>query len=177
MSCLSSKTIPTEHTYWSVNETDKPETQESYFKHKCPIYEEWFCTCHNMLMLWSLFVLSPGDALLRPQPLKMLPFTLNRLTISLQPSLEKFESQLLQLINADCHNTVRPFIHNMHSLDSNSNSVYHESWATNKYKHSLSKCVFSSSHIHPSFKCTVYDAYNEKTRHFIVDIKVPTQSR
>uniref|UniRef100_A0A672GQF0 Uncharacterized protein n=1 Tax=Salarias fasciatus TaxID=181472 RepID=A0A672GQF0_SALFA len=42
-----------------------------------------------------------GDALLRPQLLKMLPFTLNRLTISLQPSLEKFESQLLQLINAD----------------------------------------------------------------------------
>uniref|UniRef100_A0A8C4E689 Nephrocystin-4 n=1 Tax=Dicentrarchus labrax TaxID=13489 RepID=A0A8C4E689_DICLA len=51
-------------------------------------------------------VASPtGDALLRPQLLKMLPFTLNRLTISLQPSLEKFESQLLQLINADCHNT------------------------------------------------------------------------
>ncbi|KAI4824752.1 hypothetical protein KUCAC02_013245, partial [Chaenocephalus aceratus] len=46
-----------------------------------------------------------GDALLRPQLLKMLPFTLNKLTISLQPSLEKFESQLLQLINADCHNT------------------------------------------------------------------------
>ncbi|KAM3617205.1 uncharacterized protein V6R79_003322 [Siganus canaliculatus] len=49
-----------------------------------------------------------GDALLRPQLLKMLPFTLNRLTISLQPSLEKFESQLLQLINADCHNTKQP---------------------------------------------------------------------
>ncbi|XP_027144584.1 nephrocystin-4 isoform X3 [Larimichthys crocea] len=49
-----------------------------------------------------------GDALLRPQMLKMLPFTLNRLTISLQPSLEKFESQLLQLINADCHNTKQP---------------------------------------------------------------------
>ncbi|XP_034393540.1 nephrocystin-4 isoform X3 [Cyclopterus lumpus] len=47
-----------------------------------------------------------GDALLRPQLLKTLPFTLNRLTISLQPSLEKFESQLLQLINADCHNTL-----------------------------------------------------------------------
>ncbi|XP_058498816.1 nephrocystin-4 isoform X1 [Solea solea] len=46
-----------------------------------------------------------GDALLRPQLLKMLPFTVNRLTISLQPSLEKFESQLLQLITADCHNT------------------------------------------------------------------------
>ena len=53
-------------------------------------------------------VLSPGDALLRPQLLKMLPFTLSRLTITLQPSLEKFESQLLQLINADCQNTVRP---------------------------------------------------------------------
>uniref|UniRef100_A0A3Q1FIN0 Uncharacterized protein n=2 Tax=Acanthochromis polyacanthus TaxID=80966 RepID=A0A3Q1FIN0_9TELE len=49
-----------------------------------------------------------GDALLRPQLLKMLPFTLNRLTISLQPSLEKFESQLLQQINADCHNTKQP---------------------------------------------------------------------
>ncbi|XP_044207791.1 nephrocystin-4 isoform X2 [Thunnus albacares] len=49
-----------------------------------------------------------GDALLRPQLLKMLPFTLNRLTISLQPSLEKFESQLLQLINVDCHNTKQP---------------------------------------------------------------------
>ncbi|XP_070825596.1 nephrocystin-4 [Chaetodon trifascialis] len=49
-----------------------------------------------------------GDALLKPQLLKMLPFTLNRLTISLQPSLEKFESQLLQLINADCHNTKQP---------------------------------------------------------------------
>ncbi|TKS77236.1 Nephrocystin-4 [Collichthys lucidus] len=55
-----------------------------------------------------MFVLSPGDALLRPQMLKMLPFTLNRLTISLQPSLEKFESQLLQLINDDCHNTKQP---------------------------------------------------------------------
>ncbi|XP_047466710.1 nephrocystin-4-like isoform X2 [Mugil cephalus] len=49
-----------------------------------------------------------GDALLRPQLLKMLPFTLNRLTVSLQPSLEKFESQLLHLINADCHNTKQP---------------------------------------------------------------------
>ncbi|XP_038579549.1 nephrocystin-4 isoform X2 [Micropterus salmoides] len=49
-----------------------------------------------------------GDALLRPQLLKMLPFSLNRLTINLQPSLEKFESQLLQLINADCHNTKQP---------------------------------------------------------------------
>ncbi|KAM8864014.1 nephrocystin-4 isoform 2-T2 [Spinachia spinachia] len=46
-----------------------------------------------------------GDALLKPRLLKMLPFTLHRLTISLQPSLEKFESQLLQLINEDCHNT------------------------------------------------------------------------
>ncbi|XP_034552451.1 nephrocystin-4 [Notolabrus celidotus] len=49
-----------------------------------------------------------GDALLKPQLLKMLPFTLNRVTVSLQPSLEKFESQLLQLINADCHNTKQP---------------------------------------------------------------------
>ncbi|XP_041655501.1 nephrocystin-4 [Cheilinus undulatus] len=49
-----------------------------------------------------------GDALLRPQLLKMLPFSLHRLTISLQPSLEKFESRLLQLINADCHNTKQP---------------------------------------------------------------------
>ncbi|XP_029910825.1 nephrocystin-4 [Myripristis murdjan] len=49
-----------------------------------------------------------GDALLRPQLLNMLPYTLDRLTVSLQPSLEKFESQLLQLINADCHNTKQP---------------------------------------------------------------------
>ncbi|KAM4562311.1 nephrocystin-4 [Odontesthes bonariensis] len=49
-----------------------------------------------------------GDALLRPQLLKMTPYSLNRLTISLQPSLEKFESLLLQLINADCHNTKQP---------------------------------------------------------------------
>lgn len=66
----------------------------------------------------AMFILSPGDALLRPQLLKMLPFSLNRLTINLQPSLEKFESQLLQLINADCHNTVRPDFHNTHSLES-----------------------------------------------------------
>ncbi|XP_013875853.1 nephrocystin-4 isoform X2 [Austrofundulus limnaeus] len=46
-----------------------------------------------------------GDALLRPQLVKMMPFTLSRLTISLQPSLEKFENLLLQLINADCHDT------------------------------------------------------------------------
>ncbi|MED6281473.1 hypothetical protein CHARACLAT_021996, partial [Characodon lateralis] len=46
-----------------------------------------------------------GDVLLRPQLLKTTPFTLDRLTISLQPSLEKFESLLLQLINADCQNT------------------------------------------------------------------------
>ncbi|XP_042347315.1 nephrocystin-4 [Plectropomus leopardus] len=51
---------------------------------------------------------STGDALLRPQLLKLLPFTLSRLTISLKPSLEKFESQLLQLINADGHNTKQP---------------------------------------------------------------------
>ncbi|XP_057716637.1 nephrocystin-4 isoform X2 [Corythoichthys intestinalis] len=46
-----------------------------------------------------------GDRLLKPALLKMLPFTLSRLTICLQPSLEVFESQLLQLINADCQNT------------------------------------------------------------------------
>ncbi|KAF3696625.1 Nephrocystin-4 [Channa argus] len=49
-----------------------------------------------------------GNTLLRPQMLKMLPFTLSRLTISLQPSLEAFESQLLQLISVDCHNTKQP---------------------------------------------------------------------
>lgn len=55
------------------------------------------------------FSLSTGDALLKPLLLKMLPFTLSRLTICLQPSLEAFDSQLLQLINADCQNTVKPF--------------------------------------------------------------------
>ncbi|XP_057716671.1 nephrocystin-4 isoform X7 [Corythoichthys intestinalis] len=49
-----------------------------------------------------------GDRLLKPALLKMLPFTLSRLTICLQPSLEVFESQLLQLINADCQNTQQP---------------------------------------------------------------------
>ncbi|XP_051913301.1 nephrocystin-4 isoform X2 [Hippocampus zosterae] len=49
-----------------------------------------------------------GDALLKPLLLKMLPFTLSRLTICLQPSLEAFDSQLLQLINADCQNTQQP---------------------------------------------------------------------
>lgn len=63
-----------------------------------------------------MFTLSSGDVLLKPQTLKTLPFTLNRLTISLQPSLEKFESQLLQLINADCQNTVRPSFHNTHTV-------------------------------------------------------------
>ncbi|CAG01757.1 unnamed protein product [Tetraodon nigroviridis] len=47
-----------------------------------------------------------GDALLKPQLLKMLPFVLHRVTITLQPSLEMFESQLLRLINADYHNTL-----------------------------------------------------------------------
>ncbi|XP_068161997.1 LOW QUALITY PROTEIN: nephrocystin-4 [Antennarius striatus] len=46
-----------------------------------------------------------GDALVRPQLLRMTPFTLKGLTISLQPSLEAFESQLHQLVNTDCHNT------------------------------------------------------------------------
>ncbi|XP_036068813.1 nephrocystin-4 isoform X3 [Oryzias melastigma] len=45
-----------------------------------------------------------GDALLSPQLLEMMPFSLNRLTVSLQPSLETSESLLLQLINADCFN-------------------------------------------------------------------------
>ncbi|XP_077469932.1 nephrocystin-4 [Stigmatopora argus] len=49
-----------------------------------------------------------GDWLLKPVLLKMLPFTLSRLTICLQPSLKVFESQLLQLINADCQNTQQP---------------------------------------------------------------------
>ncbi|CAG6021161.1 unnamed protein product [Menidia menidia] len=49
-----------------------------------------------------------GDALLRPQLLKIMPYSLTRLTVSLQPSLETFESLLLQLINADCHNTKQP---------------------------------------------------------------------
>ncbi|XP_075882230.1 nephrocystin-4 [Nelusetta ayraudi] len=54
-------------------------------------------------------VASPaGDALLRPQLLKTLPFTLSRLSVSLRPSLETFESQLLQLINADCQHTKQP---------------------------------------------------------------------
>ncbi|RVE70116.1 hypothetical protein OJAV_G00061130, partial [Oryzias javanicus] len=49
--------------------------------------------------------LSPtGDSLLRPQLLEMMQFSLNRLTVSLQPSLETFESLLLQLIDADCLN-------------------------------------------------------------------------
>ncbi|XP_077371018.1 nephrocystin-4 isoform X2 [Festucalex cinctus] len=51
---------------------------------------------------------STGDALLKPMLLKMLPFTLSRLTICLQPSLEAFECQLLRLINADCQNTQQP---------------------------------------------------------------------
>ncbi|XP_061760784.1 nephrocystin-4 isoform X2 [Nerophis ophidion] len=49
-----------------------------------------------------------GDALLKPVLLNMLPFTLHRLTVCLQPSLEAFENQLLELINADCQNTKQP---------------------------------------------------------------------
>lgn len=68
--------------------------------------------CHVNVVAWLLWwhFVGPltGDALLKPQLLKMLPFVLHRLTITLQPSLEMFESQLLQLINADYHNTVRP---------------------------------------------------------------------
>ena len=44
---------------------------------------------------------------MRPQLLETLSYTLDRLTVSLQPSLETFEGQLLQLVNDDCHNTVR----------------------------------------------------------------------
>lgn len=84
----------------------------------------WKC-CHvnvRVWLLWSCFIgPATGDALLKPQLLKMLPFTLSRLTITLQPSLEMFESQLLRLINADYHNTVRPSFsgfRNSRSLDS-----------------------------------------------------------
>ncbi|CAL8278614.1 unnamed protein product [Boreogadus saida] len=42
-----------------------------------------------------------GDALLRPKLLKRTPYCLSRLTVSLQPSLDRFESQLLQLVSAD----------------------------------------------------------------------------
>jgi len=73
----------------------------------------WCCMCVD-----ASLTLFPGDALLKPQLLKMMPYSLNRLTISLQPSLEKFESLLLQLINADCHNTVRRSLYNTHKLDS-----------------------------------------------------------
>ncbi|XP_034027801.1 nephrocystin-4 [Thalassophryne amazonica] len=53
----------------------------------------------------GLAVCPSGDSLLRPRLLQMLPLTLNRLTVWLQPSLDSFERQLLQLINADCLNT------------------------------------------------------------------------
>ncbi|XP_034151686.1 nephrocystin-4 isoform X2 [Esox lucius] len=46
-----------------------------------------------------------GDSLFKPHMVKSLTCFLDRLSISLHPSLEKFESQLLQLINMDCHNT------------------------------------------------------------------------
>lgn len=73
-------------------------------------------------LLWRCFVgPATGDALLKPQLVKMLPFTLSRLTITLQPSLEMFESQLLRLINTDYQNTVRPSFsgfRNSQSLDS-----------------------------------------------------------
>ncbi|CAL8368982.1 unnamed protein product [Lota lota] len=42
-----------------------------------------------------------GDALLRPKLLKRTPYCLSRLTVSLQPSLDHFESQLVQLVSAD----------------------------------------------------------------------------
>ncbi|CAL8252451.1 unnamed protein product [Arctogadus glacialis] len=47
-----------------------------------------------------------GDALLRPKLLKRTPYCLSRLTVSLQPSLDRFESQLLQLVSADWDATV-----------------------------------------------------------------------
>lgn len=46
----------------------------------------------------------------------MLPLVLHRLSITLQPSLEMFESQLLRLINADHHNTVRPTLFKLSQL-------------------------------------------------------------
>ena len=48
-----------------------------------------------------------GDSLLKPHTLEMVSCSLDRLTISLHPSLDKFETQLLHLINADCNNMVR----------------------------------------------------------------------
>ncbi|CDQ81153.1 unnamed protein product, partial [Oncorhynchus mykiss] len=46
-----------------------------------------------------------GDSLLKPHMVKSLTCFLDRLSISLHPSLEKFESQLLQHVSTDCHNT------------------------------------------------------------------------
>ncbi|KAJ8016670.1 hypothetical protein DPEC_G00009660 [Dallia pectoralis] len=46
-----------------------------------------------------------GDCLFKPHMEKSLTCSLDRLSISLEPSLEKFDSQLLQLINMDCQNT------------------------------------------------------------------------
>ncbi|CAL8318930.1 unnamed protein product [Merluccius merluccius] len=42
-----------------------------------------------------------GDALLSPKLLKLSSYSLSRLTVSLQPSLDRFESRLLQLVSAD----------------------------------------------------------------------------
>ncbi|KAL1021085.1 hypothetical protein UPYG_G00008570 [Umbra pygmaea] len=46
-----------------------------------------------------------GDSLLKPKMVKNITCVLDRLSIALHPSLEKFETQLLQLINTDCSNT------------------------------------------------------------------------
>ncbi|KAM6977015.1 nephrocystin-4 [Aplochiton taeniatus] len=54
-------------------------------------------------------VTSPtGDSMLQPEVLKTIPCCLDRLTLSLQPSLETFEKQLLQLVNADSLNMRQP---------------------------------------------------------------------
>lgn len=79
----------------------------------------------------------------------MLPFTLNRLTISLQPSLEKFESQLLQLINVDCHNTVRPdFWNTCTVLMEHSHNAYEQEHSSprvlcNHYQSAFGNCSHS----------------------------------
>ncbi|XP_041712170.2 nephrocystin-4 isoform X2 [Coregonus clupeaformis] len=46
-----------------------------------------------------------GDSLLKPHMVKSLTCFLDRLSITLHPSLAKFESQLLQHVSTDCHNT------------------------------------------------------------------------
>ncbi|KAK7883996.1 hypothetical protein WMY93_027119 [Mugilogobius chulae] len=46
-----------------------------------------------------------GGALLKPKLLPSLTVTLSDLSLSLRPSVESFENQLLQRVNADCLNT------------------------------------------------------------------------